>query len=251
MKTEPLVTLASITAGATALLGLLVAFGVPLTEGQQVAVLAVVAVAAPFVVALAGRGQVTPNASVVEYVNPASGVVKAGAANELPTDTVVRSLRNNDDDNAGPGAGHVGRLAHGGRVPPKPEKDNGLGRVMLRLKARVLVLLTAFAVVSAGLLGMSAAPAHAAITGCSTGERTKMESGIVYYQGWVVCYGTPPNGKKYYRAKIIYSILGTGAGDMSPSYGKWQQWGNGKKSYGEWVAWPYRSNQEGRQVQVK
>ena len=44
MKTEPLVTLASITAGATALLGLLVAFGVPLTEGQQVAVLAVVAV---------------------------------------------------------------------------------------------------------------------------------------------------------------------------------------------------------------
>ncbi len=98
---------------------------------------------------------------------------------------------------------------------------------------------------------MPAAPAHAAITGCSTGERTKMEYGIVYYQGWVVCYGTPPKGKKYYRAKIIYSILGTGTGDMSPSYGKWERWGNGKKSYGKWVAWPYRSNQEGRQVQVK
>lgn len=251
MKTEPLVTLASITAGATALLGLLVAFGVPLTEGQQVAVLAVVAVVAPFVVAVAGRGQVTPNGSVVELAlpmnTPGKRLVVAGEANELETGKTIRVLEDGDD----PGAGHVGRLAHGGRVPPKPEKGSGLGRVMLRLKARVLVLLTAFAVVSAGLLGMSAAPAHAAITGCSTGERTKMESGIVYYQGWVVCYGTPPNGKKYYRAKIIYSILGTGAGDMSPSYGKWQQWGNGKKSYGAWIAWPYRSNQEGRQVQVK
>ena len=207
MKTEPLVTLASITAGATALLGLLVAFGVPLTEGQQVAVLAVVAVAAPFVVALAGRGQVTPNASVVEYVNPASGVVKAGAANELPTDTVVRSLRNNDDDD--PGAGHVGRLAHGGEALPKPEQDNGLGRVMLRLKARVLVLLTAFAVVSAGLLGMSARPAVAAGTSDVLGCKVEHGGAWTLDGEWVKvrCTGVKfSNPKKYgkhsYRAFV-------------------------------------------------
>ena len=115
MKTEPLVTLASITAGATALLGLLVAFGVPLTEGQQVAVLAVVAVAAPFVVALAGRGQVTPNASVVELAlptnTPGKRLVVAGEANELETGKTIRVLE--DDD---PGSGHTGRLAHGGPV---------------------------------------------------------------------------------------------------------------------------------------
>lgn len=92
MKNEPLVTLASITAGATALLGLLVAFGVPLTEGQQVAVLAVVAVAAPFVVALAGRVRVTPNANVVEYRDSRTDTVAAGEANELPTDTFIRKL---------------------------------------------------------------------------------------------------------------------------------------------------------------
>ena len=103
MKTEPLVTLASITAGATALLGLLVAFGVPFTEGQQVAVLAVVAVAAPFVVALAGRGKVTPNANVVEYVT-STNQVKAGEANELPTDTKIRVLNSPD-----PG-GHIADL---------------------------------------------------------------------------------------------------------------------------------------------
>lgn len=222
MKTEPLVTLASITAGATALLGLLVAFGVPLTEEQQVAVLAVVAVAAPFVVALAGRGQVTPNASVVEYVNPASGVVKAGAANELPTDTVIRSLRDDDDD---PGAGHVGRLAQGGDAA-KPEQDNGLGRVMLRLKARVLVLLTVFAVVSAGLLGMSARPAVAAGTSDVLGCKVEHGGAWTLDGEWVKvrCTGVKfTNPKKYgrhsYRAFVWCDRLG---------------WQSDRKDVGSW-----------------
>ena len=90
MKNEPLVTLASITAGAAALLALLVAFGIPITQEQQVAILGVVAVAAPFVVAVAGRGRVTPNANVVEYSS--GGTVLAGEANELPTDTAIREL---------------------------------------------------------------------------------------------------------------------------------------------------------------
>lgn len=201
MKTEPLVTLASITAGATALLGLLVAFGVPLTEGQQVAVLAVVAVAAPFVVALAGRGQVTPNASVVEYVNPTSGVVKAGAANELPTDTVVRSLRNNDDDNAGPGAGHVGRLAHGGRVPPKPEKDNGLGRVHLgrcrrshpdgvMMRRRILAAAAAFVLAVGVLPAVTSSEAQAATVCKGTVSNSPLKG-----QGKTTCTGMPKGAR--------------------------------------------------------
>ena len=91
MKNEPLVTLASITAGVTALLALLVAFGIPITQEQQVAILGVAAVAAPFVVAVAGRGRVTPNGSVVERVD-SEGTVLAGEANELPTDTAIREL---------------------------------------------------------------------------------------------------------------------------------------------------------------
>lgn len=106
-------------------------------------------------------------------------------------------------------------------------------------------------ILALGGVFIPATPAQAAITGCSTGQRSKVERGIVSYQGWVVCYGTPPKGKKYYRAKIIYSFLGTGVFDMPPSYGQWERWGNGRKSSGKWVAWPYRSNEEGRQLQVK
>ena len=91
MKNEPLITIATITAGGTAVLGLLVAFGVPITEGQQVAILGVVAVVAPVVVALIGRGLVTPNGRVVERVDP-SGQVLAGEANELETDTPIREI---------------------------------------------------------------------------------------------------------------------------------------------------------------
>ena len=205
MKTEPLVTLASITAGATALLGLLVAFGVPLTEEQQVAVLAVVAVAAPFVVALAGRGKVTPNASVVEYVNPASGVVKAGAANDLPTDTVVRSLRKNDDD-AGPGAGHVGRLAHGGKVPPKPEKDNGLGRVHLGrgrrshpdrgvMRRRILAAVAAVVLALGVLPAVTTSEAQAATVCKGTVSNSPLKG-----RGKTLCTGMPKG--TYQRAKL-------------------------------------------------
>lgn len=223
MKNEPLVTLASITAGATALLGLLVAFGVPLTEGQQVAVLAVVAVAAPFVVALAGRGQVTPNVNVVEYRDSRTDTVAAGEANELPTDTFIRKLRNDDDD---PGAGHVGRFAQGGVVTPKPEQDNGLGRVMLRLKAHVLVLLTVFAVVLAGLLGVSARPAVAAGTSDVLGCKVEHGGAWTLDGEWVKvrCTGVKfTNPKKYgkhsYRAFVWCDRLG---------------WQSDRKDVGSW-----------------
>lgn len=64
MTTEPLVTVASITAGVTALLGLLVAFGLDLTTDQTAAVLGVVGVVAPLVVAWFARSRVTPYPAV-------------------------------------------------------------------------------------------------------------------------------------------------------------------------------------------
>ena len=84
MKYEPLISISSIVAGATAIVALLVAFGVPLTEDQKVAILGLVGVVAPVIVALVARGRVTPNAAVVEGLN-SSGIVYAGEANELPT----------------------------------------------------------------------------------------------------------------------------------------------------------------------
>lgn len=54
-RTEPVLTTASITAAVSAVIALLVAFGVDLTEAQTTAILGVVAVAAPLVTILARR----------------------------------------------------------------------------------------------------------------------------------------------------------------------------------------------------
>lgn len=60
MKTEPLVTVASITAILGALLVLLREFGVPLTDGQHDAIVGFALVVAPLIVAAVVRGKVTP-----------------------------------------------------------------------------------------------------------------------------------------------------------------------------------------------
>ena len=107
MKHEPLISISSIVAAATAVIALLVAFGVPLTEDQKVAILGLVGVLAPVIVALVTRGKVTPNAAVVEGLN-SSGIVYAGEANELPTGQPIResgSLHDNyvpDEDDYQP-----------------------------------------------------------------------------------------------------------------------------------------------------
>ena len=107
MKYEPLISVSSIVAAATAVVALLVAFGVPLTEDQKVAILGLVGVIAPVIVALVTRGKVTPNAAVVEGLN-SSGIVYAGEANEIPTGEPIResgSLHDNyvpDDDDYQP-----------------------------------------------------------------------------------------------------------------------------------------------------
>ena len=89
MKTEPLITVATITAAATAILALLTAFQLPLNDQQQQAILGVVAVAAPLAVGLLARSKVTPNAKVVEAVE-GSQVVAGEASEELPAGTPVR-----------------------------------------------------------------------------------------------------------------------------------------------------------------
>jgi hypothetical protein len=55
MDTEPVFATASIVAALSAVLALLIAFGVPLSHGQTEALLAFVAVAAPLVAAMWGR----------------------------------------------------------------------------------------------------------------------------------------------------------------------------------------------------
>ena len=67
-SSEPLFGIASMTAVATALIALLVAFGLPISADQQTAILGVVAVLAPLVVAVAGRSRVYSPATVARLL---------------------------------------------------------------------------------------------------------------------------------------------------------------------------------------
>ena len=80
----PVITAATITAGVGALITLLVAFGVPITVDQESAILGLVAVLGPIIVAVVGAR------TTVEYT--ARGEVIRGDANEGPTGEVVRPL---------------------------------------------------------------------------------------------------------------------------------------------------------------
>lgn len=60
MKTEPALTVGAITAAVSAILALLVAFGLDLSDDQTAAILGVVAVLAPLVATAITRGKVTP-----------------------------------------------------------------------------------------------------------------------------------------------------------------------------------------------
>lgn len=60
MNQTPLITTAALTSIVGALITLLVAFGVPVTEAQVTAILGFVAVVAPWVVAYVGHNTTTP-----------------------------------------------------------------------------------------------------------------------------------------------------------------------------------------------
>lgn len=92
MATEPATIVGTITAAATAVIALLVAFGMDLTDEQQQAILGVVAVAAPVIAAVVIRGKVYAPKTAQEVVNDAAETgVAADVATPPPTKTVPPS----------------------------------------------------------------------------------------------------------------------------------------------------------------
>jgi hypothetical protein len=106
MKNEPVLTAAVIVALGGAIVGLLVAFGVPITEEQRDAIERFLIIVAPIVLSLAAglavRQAVTPNAKIVE--REVDGTVLAGPANELPEGTKIRELGSPPDQSSDPAA---------------------------------------------------------------------------------------------------------------------------------------------------
>lgn len=87
---EPVLTTAGITAAVAAVIALIVAFGVELSEVQTTAILGVVAVLAPLVVTIARR-YVTPNDKVVELDD--GGMVVAGKGHDtIPEGEKIRAV---------------------------------------------------------------------------------------------------------------------------------------------------------------
>lgn len=70
MKSEPSVIVGTVTAFVTALIGLLVAFGLDITEDQKNAILGMTAVLAPIIAAVIIRGKVFSPATVDQMVPP-------------------------------------------------------------------------------------------------------------------------------------------------------------------------------------
>lgn len=80
MQTEPAAIIGAISMAVASVLSLLVAFGLNITEEQQVAILAVVASVGPLVVALLIRPKVVSPATADQAVADAAG----GAAADGP-----------------------------------------------------------------------------------------------------------------------------------------------------------------------
>ena len=78
---EPAIVIGTVTTAVTAVLALLVAFGIDLSQGQQVAILGVIAGVGPLVVAFLTRSKVAPIATVV--AQQVDGAVIAGPASVL------------------------------------------------------------------------------------------------------------------------------------------------------------------------
>lgn len=67
-STEPLISVGTITAAATAVIALLVTVGLPISGGQQAAILTAIGVLAPVVVAVWGRRRVYAPATVARLL---------------------------------------------------------------------------------------------------------------------------------------------------------------------------------------
>lgn len=95
MSKEPVLIRLGITA-AGAIMLVLVAFNVPITDQQQDAILTAIGAVALLVLALWSRPAVTPNSLVVEHAQ--DGKVVAGPGSELPTGTVIRDVGSLDTE---------------------------------------------------------------------------------------------------------------------------------------------------------
>jgi hypothetical protein len=84
-RSEAAVTTGSATAVVTVLIALLVSFGLPLTNDQQVAILSTVGVLAPLVATIITRRLVWSQKSVEEKI-AATARAAAGVAPNAPTD---------------------------------------------------------------------------------------------------------------------------------------------------------------------
>ena len=83
IKSEPAVVIGTVTTAVAAILADLVAFGIDLNPGQQVAILGVIAGVGPLVVAFVTRSQVAAFSTVVAQYKPGFNAVIAGPASVL------------------------------------------------------------------------------------------------------------------------------------------------------------------------
>lgn len=91
---EPIVTVAGVSSAVSAVIALLVAFGLQLTVEQTAAIMGVVAVIAPIVVALIARKFTVSLNRVAAYEEKGEAVVVAGPAASQPTGTEVAVVSN-------------------------------------------------------------------------------------------------------------------------------------------------------------
>lgn len=88
MKAEPAITVASITAVVTAILSVLVVFGLPLSGDQQGVIVGAVGVVAAVVIGIITRTKVTPTDTVIA-VKDKTGTAVAGPAAAQATGSEV------------------------------------------------------------------------------------------------------------------------------------------------------------------
>lgn len=89
MYAEPARLVGAITAAVTAIIALLVAYGLDISESQQAGILGVVAVAAPLIAALVIRGNVYAPDTAAEMETDA---YKNGLDDQMPAPTPVRRV---------------------------------------------------------------------------------------------------------------------------------------------------------------
>jgi len=86
---EPAAIIGLVTAAVTSILALLVAFGVELTQEQQIAILGVIAGVGPLIAAFLIRGQVSAASTVILQASPTGAPVAGAAAVQRTGDAVV------------------------------------------------------------------------------------------------------------------------------------------------------------------